>query len=216
MRRIGRTPLVAIAATLLVASAVQAQTGTPDYGITAGLNLSTISGGTPSNTEKRSYRYDFMAGVSAIFPLSDMVALQPELVYSRQGVKVTDSGAEGTIKISYVTIPVLLRFSLADAKSEMKPALYVGPYVAMKAGCSAEFKVGTLTDSGDCSSANIDSPVKSVDFGATLGGELGFGALGVFARYSMGLTSIDNSKTGAQDIKNRVITIGGRWSFRSK
>src|SRR4051794_27107896 len=107
MRRIGRLPLVAVAA-LLALPAARAQTGSPEFGITAGLNMATISGGT-TGTAKRSYRPDFMVGGSVIFPLSDIVGLQTELLYSRQGVKITDSGIEGTIKLNYITVPVLFR-----------------------------------------------------------------------------------------------------------
>ncbi len=207
MVRACRIPIVAFAAAFLSASVVEAQ----NIGVTAGLNVATLSGGS-TGTEQRSNRLDFMVGGSVIFPMSDMIGIQADLVYSRQGVKIKDTGIEGTFKVNYITLPVLLRFELSDAKEQMRPAFYVGPYVAFKAGCSAEFKAGTVSASGDCESTTVNAPVKSTDFGATVGGELGFGSLGVFARYSMGLTSIDDAKTNKQDVKNRVITIGGRWT----
>src|SRR3954464_6575196 len=116
MRRVSKLPLVAVAVLLVSSARLSAQTTTPEFGITAGPNMSTISGGS-DGTAHRSYRYDFMAGASVIFPLNDMVSLQPELLYSRQGVKFTDTGFDGAVKLNYITIPVLFRFELGDAKA---------------------------------------------------------------------------------------------------
>lgn len=203
-----------LAAVLVGAASVQAQTGV-QLGVTAGLNMSTLAGGQ-LGTAKRGYRYDGMAGGSLIYPVSDMVAIQAELLYSREGGKVTDSGDEATFKFDYVTVPVLLRFALGDAKSQGGPAVYIGPYFAKKVGCSVEVKSGTFSQSGDCTSAGINVTIKGTDFGATAGGEVAFGSVGIFARYSLGLMSIDDSKPTAENITNRVITLGARFSFGSR
>lgn len=215
MRRIGRTALVAVAAAFFVVSPASAQSSSPDFGITAGLNLSTLSG-AEQNSASRSYRPGFMGGGSVIFPLNEMTGLQAELLYSQQGVNLSDNGFEGSIKLSYISIPVLVRFALGDPKASTRPAVYIGPYVAFKTGCSVEGKTANFSASSDCSSSGTDIPVKSSDFGATFGGAVDFGALGVFARYSLGLISIDNSGTNSEDIKNRFFTLGGRWSFRAR
>ncbi len=213
MKRSGTTLFAVFLATSVAAPVARAQAATPQFGFTAGLNAATISGGTSASTDSRSNRYDFVGGFTMNYAFNEMFGLQPELLYSRQGMKITSSGAEGTIKISYITVPVLVRFALTDGKDAARPALFIGPYLAMKAGCSASFQAGTISQSGDCASTTVDVPVKSIDFGAAIGGEVMLGSLGVFARYGAGLTSIDDTKPNPDDVKNRVITIGGRWSW---
>lgn len=214
MKHPGTSLVLAVAAALVTASSARAQSRSAEIGVTAGLNLASLAGAeTP--TEKRTSRSDFMAGVFLIYPSRGPASLQAEIDYSRQGGKLSDQGAEAVFKINYITIPVMLRLGFSDKIDGVRPALYGGPFIAVKAGCSASFQQGTLNLNGDCGSSSVDVQVNRMDFGVTLGGEVAYGPMGVFARYSVGLQSIDNQKTNPQDITNRVATFGGRWTLGS-
>ncbi len=64
----------------------------------------------------------------------------------------------------------------------------------------------------DCDAAGAEP--KTVDFGAIAGVGMDFGNFNLFARYQFGLTDISDDTDG--EGKNRVIQIGGRFSFRGR
>jgi hypothetical protein len=212
MRTVRWAVLVAVVAMVARAGAARAQM-VHDWGITAGLNIAKFGGPDAGNA---SNRYDFMLGLSHLHSLTPTFGLQPELLYSRQGSKITENGTEATVKLSYIEVPVLAKFSFpmsGSGPNDAKPAIYVGPYAAFKISCDIEGTDSGVTVSGDCD--KFDIKAKSYDFGLVGGAGVDFGALNVFARYSFGLVKLDDSATDQQDVKNRVITVGGRWSIAS-
>lgn len=195
--------LTAVFAVMLFTSVSQAQVAGLDIGVTAGVNLADISGGD-GDTKRRT---GFMVGVSFIHRMTDMFAFQPEIAYSMKGVKFDDGVDEGELKLAYIDVPLLAKITFGPEMTmgQARPALYLGPYAAFNMSCEIE-SVGV---SADCETADADP--KTVDFGAIAGAGMDFGNLNIFARYQFGLTNIFD---GTDDSKNRVIQIGGRFSFR--
>jgi len=75
--------IIATLFTIFSFSAI-AQSMNVQYGLKAGLNVSTLSG------EGAGYMYNhnaWYAGVQATFPLSKVIAFQPELLYSKEGFR---------------------------------------------------------------------------------------------------------------------------------
>jgi len=180
----------------------------PDFGVTGALNLATLAGSDVSGANNLT---TFMVGLSAVFPVTNLFAIQPEALYSRNGSSASDALGSGKITIGYFDFPVLAKFSIPTT-SAMKPALFVGPSLGLKFTCNIEGTSGGLTESESCDNAGL--PVKTLEFGAVGGAGLDYGNVGMFARYEFGLTSIDDSSPPA-DTKNRVITIGVRYSFKA-
>lgn len=210
MRTVAGFAVAAVAATCLFAGTAQAQngTGTPiDVGVTAGVNIATLGG---SDVDDADNLTGFMAGLSLVFPVSEIFAIQPELLYSRRGAKGSlDEGVTGELKLSYIDVPILARIPFG-MNPALRPVLFAGPAISFHVGCEIEGTDGSVSVEADCEDVEFD--VKSVEFSLIGGAGLDFNNFGIFARYQHGLTSIDDSSDPAK-VYNRVFTIGGRISI---
>jgi hypothetical protein len=202
MRRTLRAVLAAVFAVFIVTSTSQAQMTGLDIGATAGVNLATMSG---DDVEDAKNLVGFMVGVSFIKRMTDMFSFQPEIAYSMKGSKFDDGVDEGELKAAYIDLPLLAKISLGTAMGTSRPALYIGPYVAFNMSCDIESGGVSV----DCDVAEIEP--KTLDFGAIAGIGMDFGRMNVFARYQFGLTDLADDFNA----KNRVIQVGGRFSFRA-
>jgi len=196
--------LAAVFAVFIFTGVSQAQVAGLDIGVTAGVNLATLAGDDAEDVKNLT---GFMFGVSFIHRMTDMFAFQPEIAYSMKGAKFDDGVDEGEVKLAYIDVPLLAKISLGTAMGQARPALYVGPYAAFNMSCDVESGGVSV----DCDAAELEP--KTVDFGAIAGVGMDFGNMNVFARYQFGLTNISDA-ANAGDAKNRVIQVGGRWSFR--
>jgi len=104
-----------------VVGAAQAQTGIK-IGLKGGANLASYTGTDSKDTKAK---YGFSAGATFNFALSDLISIQPELLYSQKGIKLDYSGnnnsdavvfknsgaTAGTFgqTLSYIDVPVLMR-----------------------------------------------------------------------------------------------------------
>ncbi len=117
----------------------------------------------------------FYVGGLVDLPLAGNFHLQPELMYSMEGAK--------DASISYVRIPIMAKYYIMQGLS-----LQAGPEFAFKAGADS----------------NIDSAIKSLDYGLGIGAgyELSFG-LFFDARYNLGLADIaeDDSKVNTNSFQ---------------
>jgi hypothetical protein len=180
----------------LLAGTAGAQTpeGTWDIGLTAGVNVATISG---NDTDDAEWRSDFMGGLSLNWGIGPTLSLQPELLYSRKGAKAEGGG---TLKLGYIEVPVLVKFA-TGASTQMRPAFFFGPSIGFNVSCDESLSGSVSSDCGD--------DIKSTDFGVVGGIGFDVGAMGVFVRFTQGLTKLADDF----DAMNRVITLGGRYSF---
>lgn len=155
-------------------------------GIKAGANFSDLDGNLSTST-----RTGFHAG--AILELKyQNFAIQPELLYSMQGAKVTYAGAKD-IDLSYVTVPVLVKYYILTDRFSLE----AGPQFAF-----------LIDDNFDKTYTALES--KSFDFAAVGGVGLNITkSLFAQAHYVIGLTE---ASTNAQ-IKNRVIQLSLGYKF---
>jgi hypothetical protein len=203
------------AALLLVAAAAipgcaGAQGGQPAFGLYAGFNNSTMKGDSvPGPLSKNG----FLGGVFLTWPLGDNVALQPEIVFAPKGVTTLDARPAGIvstdIRVNYVEVPVLLRWSGPQMNGSIVPYLLAGPQVAVKAGCTVV--AGGISGHYTCadigSIGNVSNGVEGMDFGAIAGAGIDFriGArrYTVSARYDYGLHNVVKNN----DAKNRTFGV---------
>ncbi len=85
-----------------------------------------------------NYHTDYAIGVFYYHPFSEIFVLQPELYYSVKGGKGEDEGVEETLRLSYIDIPVLLKFNLPLEGKSWAPNLYAGPYLAFLMGADVD------------------------------------------------------------------------------
>lgn len=170
------------------------------FGVKGGLNISSITNAEEDGVNSKSL-VGFHIGFFGEFMISDQFAIQPELLYSTQGVKLEFDGEEGDLKVDYINVPVMAKYYLADAFS-----LELGPQIG--------FLVSSKVESGGLSE-DVKDETKPIDV------SLGFGANYNFAekfmlgaRYNLGLTRLQEELfPGESESKNSVFQISLGYRF---
>jgi hypothetical protein len=162
------------------------------FGVKAGANFSTFTSADGAKT-----RVGFNAGALVKIPLVEALSLQPEVVYSQQGAKGTESGTDFTQTADYINIPVLAKYSLP-----------VG--VFFETGPQIGFLMSAKVKAGGQSESDKDS-FKSTDFSWAIGAGYVIPDvnLGVDVRYNLGLSKIAEGGTS----KNGVFQVGVFYLF---
>ena len=98
---------------LLFVGTVNAQTGKKEseniFGIIVGGTLSNISNYDATN------RLGFMGGLYWEWKFSEDFSTMPSILYAERGA--TGKGDRSSIKLSYITIPIVLKYSLSETIS---------------------------------------------------------------------------------------------------
>ncbi|MEP6677630.1 MAG: porin family protein, partial [Ferruginibacter sp.] len=163
-----KTILVVCLATAYLFSNAQS----PAFGVKAGLNIATLN--SSDNTDFKS-KVGFHVGGLAHIHLSRYFAVQPEVVYSEQGAKVTSGNTEFKYKFNYINIPVLLQYMAGNGFR-----LQTGPQLGLLT--SAHTEAGNV-------SVNNKSDINTADFSWAFGaGYLSHSKIGVDARYNVGIS----------------------------
>ena len=116
--------------------------------------------------------------------------------------------ANGTMerKLSYVDIPILLRYAPNREKGFRVGA---GPQIGFRTGATDRYDAKTTGGSKFTAERDIEGRVPGVDFGLSFDVEYRLNVLSVGARYTHGLTDTDESPGGGE-VYNRVLTGTGR------
>ena len=212
-----------IALLIIMAVCGLSQVHAQDFGVKAGYNYSTFSGETSSFSTIEGLSGFYIGGLVEL-PISDVLSIQPELIFSRQGVALRQelkgfglnvSINNADIRLDYLNIPVMAKVNLGPLFLQGgvqfgflvgKPE--VGRYIT-------NVRMGTLLDK--------DS-YNSFDFG--VGAGLGFNFNRRFfaeARYTHSLTNVfdpndDYFKASGigsnnNNFKNAVLSIGLGMKF---
>jgi hypothetical protein len=190
-------------------------------GIKVGLNFATVGqyadGANPQSITT------FNAGVFAKFTLLDLLALQPELLYTMKGFKdnyLPEGVPTGstfppeniiiTWNISYFEIPVLLKLNIPSSSfGIIKPNIFAGPEISFKLSAKQKSKtVGQPSYEQDLT--NINSTDLGIIFGVGADINLPIATIMIDVRYDLGMRSVDRTLESAQNpstMKNRVISV---------
>lgn len=158
-------------------------------GIKGGLNLSNLYSDKDSKSDMKA---GFNLGLFAKMPVSESLAIQPELYYTMKGASVTYNTLilDGTadFSLSYIELPVLLVFKLGDFAN-----LHFGPYVSYllngKVKNSANINLFDFENNIDMDNYN------RIDAGVALGAGIDLGSISIGARYNLGLTKVGRERT---------------------
>jgi len=186
---------------LLAALAVFGTTTLSAQGISigakAGLNLANVNGNDADGAEGRT---SFHIGGVVNLEISELFAIQPEVIYSAQGFTETINIPLGgmldvTNKLDYLNIPILADITIVEGLS-----IQGGPQFGINITSEADIEGETqkLED------------VETADVSAALGAQLEL-PVGLFfqARYVTGLTEIVKDIS----IKNQNISLSVGWFF---
>ena len=122
-----------------------------------------------------------------------------------------EGDAEATLKLDYIEVPLFLKLVIPVEGSDVRPAIFAGPAIGFNMSAKAKGETGEGSVEVD-----IKDYVKSTDFSLIFGGGVGFmvgtNELGADVRYSLGLSSWDDSGEDF-DVKNNVISINAYFGF---
>jgi len=166
-----------------------------NFGAKAGINLSTLQ---PDLNDPAARTSIHLGGMAEI-PINEMFSIQPELLYSSQGVKDKSDNDE-VVRINYITLPVLAKYYLIEALS-----IEAGPQFGFL--LSSEFE-----DNGETTDLTDDT--KSVDVGFALGAGYKLeSGLNFGIRYYLG-SDINKIGEDPDKFKNRVFQISAGYFFK--
>ena len=190
---------------LLLAISVSAQeplTGLTGKGIKVGIGMANLTG---DDVEGLDMKMGINGGAFITYNFSPMFAIQPELLFTMKGAKESIEGMDDDFKykFNYLSMPILLKVCI-PTESNIKPSLLVGPEVSMLMSAKASL--------GD-ESMDMKDALKDIDFGLAFGGgidvQMETMKLTFDARYTLGLSSIDDSGEGEESasVKNTNISV---------
>jgi hypothetical protein len=177
-------------------AAVQAQIA---YGAKGGFNLSNVRGSDVSGNKTKVGIH--LGGYVAI-PVADQITVQPELVFSTQGDKVSHKGSpDSKLNTSYLNIPVLAKYTAASGFFGE-----TGPQFGFL--LSAKAKEGS-------DKTDVRDSFKKFDLSWALGvGYMTNFDLGINLRYNFGITKLDVD--GDVKVYNSVIQAGVFYKLGSR
>jgi len=168
-----------------------------EFGLKGGLNVSNLHSSTYNNLDARVSAY---GGGLAHIHLSRHIAIQPEIVYSSQGIKQDAGDGNYTLRLNYINVPVLFQYMIGDG-------------FRLETGPQAGFLVGAKQKSGDITK-DVKADYTAGDFSWVLGaGYLTHSGLGFDARYNIGINNINNT-SDPNKLQNRVFQLGLFYQFR--
>ncbi|NQT25448.1 PorT family protein [candidate division KSB1 bacterium] len=188
-----------------------------EKGVKVGLNLASATGDDVKDAKSKT---GFAVGGYVLYPLNESVTMQIEALYAQKGVKMEGEETityygytmtydyKSTINLTYIEIPVLFRYDI-QSSGNMKPYIIAGPYIALTMGAKVKWESGDESGSDD-----IKDDIKGMDYGVILGAGVKVNEkISIDARYSMGLTSVDDSEHDAGDMKNKVISVTAGYAL---
>jgi hypothetical protein len=206
-----RNILTAIFTTVVITTIPTASAQGPVVGVKVGLNYSDLYGDDVGSSESLQR---FCVGTFVGFPISDMVTIQPELLYTQKGTKwdlydpVVAAVEKAWVKLTYVEIPILTKIVIRP-RGNVKPHICSGPYLGVNIAAR-----GTMLQDGEVVEREIIGDVNDIDLGVVSGigidVDLGKGAIVIDTRYVLGLSGIDED---GQDVRNKVFSFILGYAF---
>ena len=161
-----------------------------------GVNIANIT-----DADDADPRIGLAAGAEFEYGLTDNIGLSAGVLYSMQGAKATEDGADCTLKLDYLNVPILANFYVAKGF-----AVKLGVQPGFKLSSKAKFK-----GSGGSKEVEVEDGVKSVDLSIPVGLSYQYQNIVFDARYNWGVTKIVDDV----DSKHSVfqITVGYKFSL---
>ena len=140
----------------------------------------------------------FAIGGFFSYQFNERFSIQPEIFFTTKGAKINTIGDLELVNMFiYFEFPVLAKMTFYSER-RVKPAIFVGPALALK--YFALNNTGVLED------------IRSTDFGLIFGAGVEFWKLSFDVRYNRGLVSFDKSEDEL-DLKNSAVSFMIGYSF---
>lgn len=184
----------------------------------AGLNISDLSSDFDFGFGDVNFlpKTGIMVGGSFNIRLIPFISLQPEIIYTEKGAnldEIESSGqrfsAEGSVDLTYLEVPILLKARLPVPG--LSPIVYAGPAIAFNLDAEWDSDIPDVVGIRFGDDIELKDYVKSADLGFVFGAGIEFGApvlkINLEARYTMGITELDDSEDFELGARNNVISI---------
>ena len=193
------------------AIAMSSLTFAQQFGVKAGMNVSSLSSDASLSDQKS--KIGFNAGVFMNAPLAENFSIQPELMYSQMGDKGTTTVSGTTYSSArnhdYITLPVMFQYN-ATPSFYLEAGPEFGLLVSAKNKLKNESNGNTLAES-----SNYKDDLNGFNVGVGLGAGYYFTPnVGLTARYVAGFTDIAKDRpSGSDSVKNNVFQVGLAYKF---
>ena len=188
---------------LLASVSAAAQAQGVKFGIRGGISAVSLSGDDDKFGNKQSnYTYGLggLGGVTANFAFSDLISLQPELLYNLKGTQINDS--KDRLDLHYIDLPILLKVNADGPYFEAGPQ--VGYLISAKLGGATKTRIETKDLQG-----------LSLGYVAGVGYKLTSGlSLGI--RYNGGITSVGKDDNRYDQQRNQAFNFVVGYEFGGK
>ena len=200
---------------LLGSGQVKAQEDNPGprFGIKGGINFSQLYVDQP-NAEDENINVSVNLGVFGKVPITSFLAIQPELLYTGVGSKVTYGSSDfenlfgiepGEVRfnLNYIQVPVALAVNIGPLN------VHAGPYLAYLASANVKDMKKSDLNTNEFKELNRDN-FNTFDYGAVIGVGFDVGNLTLGARYNYGLREVGKeglAGTLTNDSKNSAASI---------
>lgn len=169
------------------------------FGVKAGVNYSDVASDEFDNEPLTSFHLG--GAMEALY--SEKISLQTEILYSEQGFKTEDANEQTTYKLSYLNVPVMVKYFVTKVL-----ILEAGPQI----GFLNTAKIITESE-GNSSTTDIKEGLRSNDLCLNVG--IGYqlkNGWNIGARYNWGISNIAKDQLN-QNLKNRVLQLSIGYLF---
>jgi hypothetical protein len=169
-----------------------------EFGVKGGVNMSNLY---TDDADDENVLYGFNAGVYATLPISDFIAIQPELLFTTRGSKLEYNNAlvqgNAKFKLNYIELPLLVRVNITK-NFNVHAGGYASYLVSSKVTGDGDFDFEEDFDTDD---------FNKFDAGIAAGIGVDFSPLSVGLRYNYGLTTIVKDGDDSSDLKNSNLSL---------
>lgn len=194
--------LIVLTGSITAALAQEQQTSTestlqPKIGIKGGINLSNLY---VDDVKDENMKVGLNLGMFAKFPITKGFSIQPEVLYSSKGAKLTYDNLLGSgeyrFNLNYVEVPILAVFNLSKNIN-----IQAGGYAAYLTSANIKRLKSGSSEADEVADLNTDN-FKRFDYG--LAGGFGFDIQNftIGARYNYGLNEIGDGGIAGEATKN--------------
>jgi hypothetical protein len=177
---------------------------TTEFGVKGGFNMSNLY---QSEADDNNVLYGFNAGVYATLPISDFIAIQPEILFTTKGAELDYNNAflqgNAKFKLNYIEVPLLVRVNITK-NFNVHAGGYASYLVSSKVTGDGDINFDDAVDTDD---------LNKFDAGLSAGIGVDFSPISVGLRYNYGLTTVGKERTVAgttytfPDAKNSNLTL---------
>lgn len=177
-----------------------------EFGVKGGFNMSNLYN-SGDDVDDNNILYGFNAGVYATLPISDFIAIQPEVLFTTKGAELEYNNAlvsgNAKFKLNYIEVPLLVRVNITK-NFNVHAGGYASYLVSSKVKGSGDFDFDEDIDTND---------LNKFDAGLSAGVGVDFSPLSIGVRYNYGLTTVGKERTVAgttytfPDAKNSNLSI---------